>query len=366
MNSIKPFDYLTSLRGLAAFWVVFYHISQYLSYYSPDWVMSIVTRGHLAVDFFFILSGFILTLNYQKIFSDFSLPLYRVFLLKRIARIYPLHLFVIIAYLLIPLAYFVTGKIMTEGEKYSLLNYIFQLFLINNWGFSSELSWNVPAWSISTEWAAYICFPLFMVMLKRIKISYIPLVLVGLNLLLFVIFNSQNHHSLGQDIQKLGLIRCLIEFFMGALICKYSIQKKLNNCTSYLLLFLALTFIGLVIFDVISEIQFGSISMVVCLIAFINLSESKFANGLRVKPLMLLGEISYSIYLIHFLVRDLFKLLFLQGEVAEPLWIIGYVGTVLVLSYVTYKTIEVPARKSIVLYANSRSVFALDKERKAS
>ncbi len=355
MNNNKSFDYLTSLRGLAAFWVVFYHISQYLSYYTPEWVMSIVIKGHLAVDFFFVLSGFILTLNYQRIFGTFSFSLYRTFLIKRIARIYPLHLLVLIAYLTIPLAYFLTGKIIPEGEKYSSVNYLMQLGLVNNWGISSELSWNIPVWSISTEWAAYLCFPLFIILLNRIKTNFIPLVLIAINVVLFYIYSSFGYDSLGQDIQNLGLIRCLLEFFMGAMICKLTQTYSYSNSVSYLLLTLASLSILFIVFNIISEVAFGSISMVVSLIAFVNLGKSTLAKGLRVKPLIILGEISYSVYLTHFFIRDIFKTLFLQGEVASPGWIISYVITVLFVSFFSFKLVELPARRAIVSYEKKRT-----------
>lgn len=357
MNSVKQFDYLTSLRGIAAFWVVFYHISQYLIYYTPDWLTAIVVKGYLAVDFFFVLSGFILTLNYHRIFGDFSFFNYRTFLIKRIARIYPLHLLVLIGYLLIPLSYLLTDRGIPEGEKYSLINYLMQIGLVNNWGISSELSWNIPAWSISTEWAAYICFPVFVVLLNRIKTSYIPLLLIALNGVVFIVFLLLGYDSLGQDIQGLGLLRCLLEFFMGALICKFTQTYTYSNRASYLLLSLTVLSVFLIIFNIISEIAFGSIVMAGSLIAFVNLNKSAMASGLRVKPLMLLGEISYSIYLTHFLIKDIFKLLFLQADVAQPLWIIGYVFTVLVVSYFTYKFFEVPARKVLVAYANKRAIL---------
>ncbi len=366
MNSVKQFDYLTSLRGIAALWVVFYHISQYLIYYTPDWLMAIIIKGHLAVDFFFVLSGFILTLNYHHIFSDFSFSLYRTFLIKRIARIYPLHLLVLIGYLLIPLSYFLTDRVIPEGEKYSLVNYLMQLGLVNNWGVSDKLSWNIPAWSISTEWAAYICFPIIIALLNRVKTNYIPFLLMTINGVVFFIFLLYGYDSLGQDIQGLGLIRCLLEFFMGAMICKYTQTYSYSNRASYLFLILSFLSILLIVFNIISEIVFGSIVMALSLIAFVNLNESAVATWLRVKPLMLLGEISYSIYLTHFFIKDIFKLIFLQGDVAQPLWIIGYVLTVIVVSYFTYTFFEVPARKTLVAYANKRAALSNVAEREVS
>ena len=81
---------LTSIRGIAAWWVVLYHFREHLPSGCPEWLLALTAHGYLAVDLFFILSGFVLALNYAE-----SLPgdlagatgFYRL----RFARIYPLH-----------------------------------------------------------------------------------------------------------------------------------------------------------------------------------------------------------------------------------------------------------------------------------
>ncbi|WP_019028741.1 acyltransferase family protein [Colwellia piezophila] len=347
MNNAIKYDYLTSLRGLAAIWVVFYHISQYLDYYMASWLIVWISKGHLAVDFFFLLSGFIITLNYERMFVSFKASNYLSFLIKRVARIYPLHLFVLVAYLIIPLAYFITDKAMPDGGKYSLINYLYQLLLVNNWGLGNTLSWNVPAWSISTEWAAYLLFPFCVYILTKLKVSLAPFFILFLCVVIYCCFSFLGYTSLGENIQGLGLFRCLIEFLMGGIICKYSQKYSLNKGHSYFLLLLATALMGLIIYSVISEIVFAPFVMALSLFGFLNLYSSKLATVLRAKPLMLLGEISYSIYLVHFLVRDLFKLFLLKTDIAEPWWLLSYVLTVLILSFITYKMIETPARRKI-------------------
>jgi len=347
--NIKQFDYLTSLRGLAALWVILYHISTYLADYLPEGLFLIVEKGYLAVDFFFILSGFILTLNYSKTFNHFCYSEVKVFLIKRIARIYPLHLFVLFVYLLIPLAYFVTNKELPGEEKYSIANYIFHFFLINNWGISNQLSWNIPAWSISTEWAAYLLFPFFMVLVSRIKAKMAPFVLANICIFIYSVFCFFEYDSLGQEIPKLGLLRCLLEFLIGVLICKIAEKYTYGNRFSYIILVAALITIMLIIFNILNEVLFAPISLSLLLIALINLNKSNLVTILRLRPFMLLGEMSYSIYLVHYLIKDIFKLLFLE-EKANLMWILSYIFTVLLVSYITYLKIEMPSRKALVSF----------------
>ena len=91
---------LTGIRGLAAWWVVLYHFRE--TY--PDDPLHIAGRvmahGYLAVDFFFELSGFILALNYLHVFRNLSSRQAVQFLGLRLARIYPLHIFMLILFLL--------------------------------------------------------------------------------------------------------------------------------------------------------------------------------------------------------------------------------------------------------------------------
>jgi peptidoglycan/LPS O-acetylase OafA/YrhL len=82
---------LTGIRGIGAVWVMPYHL------FPGNW--PIIGRGYRGVDLFFILSGFILTYVHWKDFDGgYSLSKYRRFLLLRLARIYPLHIIVLIAF----------------------------------------------------------------------------------------------------------------------------------------------------------------------------------------------------------------------------------------------------------------------------
>ena len=94
---------LTSLRGIAAWWVVLYHFREYLPSRWPEWLMALTAHGYLAVDLFFILSGFVLALNYAESFRD-SLAGAAGFYRLRLARIYPLHFVMLTMFLLNPLA----------------------------------------------------------------------------------------------------------------------------------------------------------------------------------------------------------------------------------------------------------------------
>jgi peptidoglycan/LPS O-acetylase OafA/YrhL len=82
---------LTGLRGLAAAWVVLYHFHQADA--SAGALGTFLRHGYLAVDIFFVLSGFVMALSYTHLFAKgLSVQSFGVFLVRRFARIYPLYI----------------------------------------------------------------------------------------------------------------------------------------------------------------------------------------------------------------------------------------------------------------------------------
>src|SRR5207253_1604119 len=84
----------------------------------------------------------------------------RRFFVARFARIYPLHAFMMAVLLLNPLAQ-LFSRAGLDDARYDPSYFFLSLLMIQNWGFTGHLAWNIPAWSISTEWFAYFLFPPF-------------------------------------------------------------------------------------------------------------------------------------------------------------------------------------------------------------
>jgi peptidoglycan/LPS O-acetylase OafA/YrhL len=148
---------LTGLRGVACIYVMLFHFSSLLLNFNRprNVAVTFLAHGYLAVDLFFALSGFVMALNYSHSFADgFSKTAYSTFLSKRIARIYPLYFIcTIIGFML-----FLVGSMRVDLNKdYSILVLLYNVAMVQVWGFAE--SFNGPEWSISAEWAAYLCFP---------------------------------------------------------------------------------------------------------------------------------------------------------------------------------------------------------------
>ncbi len=158
---------LTSLRGLAALWVVLYHFSvQCFPNLDATPYTHIIHKGYLAVDLFFMLSGFVMTHVYHRAFSESVTRHYRGFFVARIARIYPLHVLILLLFVATAVAsQWTTGTatigsirdIPLQGSE-SVSALVANLFMLQGLD-AGKLSWNYPAWSISVEFMAYLLFP---------------------------------------------------------------------------------------------------------------------------------------------------------------------------------------------------------------
>lgn len=158
---IPKIDSLTTLRGYLATWVVFYHfwndfiiLFPFLKPLTP-----LFTNGHMAVPGFFILSGFVLALNYEYPFQTLSLKKVGTFLAMRLARVYPVHLVTLLIVLAMVVVSRSLGFQLTDSG-YTAKDFTLNLLLIHAWVPQFLLNWNYPSWSISSEWFAYLFFPL--------------------------------------------------------------------------------------------------------------------------------------------------------------------------------------------------------------
>ena len=143
---------LTGLRGVAACWVMLYHAEFRAGAVAPLRVL--IDHGYLAVDLFFILSGFVLALNHAPAFRRDREAAYAGFLRKRLARTYPLYLAVTLVCFALIRAGAYTRRHATGWALAA------NLALIQSWH-TRFGSIDGPGWSVSAEWAAYLLFPLF-------------------------------------------------------------------------------------------------------------------------------------------------------------------------------------------------------------
>ena len=303
---------LTGIRGLAAWFVVFYHIRLSLVSVLPAPAIAFLAKGYLAVDLFFILSGFVMWYTYADRLRQDGMPAAKLFLWRRLARIWPLHLLVLGGFFGLFMLFRITGR---DTAGYPLNELPLHVLLVQNWGFTRELAWNHPAWSISTELAAYLLFPLFVwaarweAMRSAALIGLAALLLVGLA----GIFALGGGHDLGHDIPRLGLWRCLIEFTLGNLLCVVWQRWRGMRHTDLLSAALCALTVGVGLGCGLSETQWLPLAFAAGLLA-LACGNNLLTRSLEHGPLLYLGEISYSTYLVHFFLFIIYKLAFVDAS----------------------------------------------------
>jgi len=296
MNRIYLLDIA---RGIAAISVVIFHYKLFYSYNinTEEYIMEnqpfyryiklIYQDGWIAVQFFFILSGFIFFKLYLKKIYQKKINFYE-FLVLRISRLYPLHFLTLLLILFISFLFIVINFLSNTDLKHFFLN----IFLIQNWGFEDGYSFNTPAWSISIEILMYGIF--FFV--AKTKKFLLPTVLILIILSSIVFFKYKLIGYGGFCFFIGGLTSQIFEF----------IKKKFikNNWTIFYLFF----FLILLIFYILHEYNFSSKEQKIILIVFffpsLILASVIFPkkDNLIIKKLSIVGNFSYSIYMIHYLI----------------------------------------------------------------
>lgn len=352
---------LTSLRYLAAAWVLFYHFKEFF----PDTALfaSNFTRyGFLGVDFFFVLSGFVLAHVYLPKIQGGRFD-YWSFLVRRIGRIYPLHVLTLIVTIVISLVGLRLGwsytvwnlAEWTDLDSGAIIRALFaHMTLIHAWGATDGLVFNLPSWSISAEWFAYLFFPIFVLFMGRLMKW--PAVLTGLCIAFFVGLEAAHFVSTGNTLLtatwNIGAIRIIPTFVLGIALHRLSETRSLGEKRALAALIVA--FAGLVA-SVWLAAPYAVIVLLLSAIVFLAADAERHGKlrALRQPFPVLLGEISYSVYLWHFPIGIVAfdVLLANRGEVGS-LGGIGLIAAVLavitLISWASYKWIEVPARAAII------------------
>jgi peptidoglycan/LPS O-acetylase OafA/YrhL len=326
---------LTSIRGLAAWWVVLFHLRLLLAPWLPAAAIRLLGQGNLAVDLFFVLSGFVIALNYgERLAGDWRAT--GDFLVRRLARIYPLHALILAGFVAYAAAAILFGKANWQGQD-PLYLYASTL-LVQNWGFFPNLEWNVPAWSISTEAFAYLLFPILLrLFLVRRQPGWL-LVLLILSLGLSVpAFFAATGYAFPDAVPQTGLFRCVVQFAMGMLLCE--LWRRLRGRRLGLPLIAAAAAFGL---------AYALLGLPVTALAWaalvLGLALTK-SGPLDTPVLVWLGRISYATYLCHYLALTIFKFLFVaQGRPVPPALLGLYLIVVLAASALLYYGFERPAQ----------------------
>ena len=351
---------LTPLRGLAAIWVVCFHYGVVYFAFHPEQFSWIFNKGYLAVDMFFMLSGFVLSHVYWRTFVSaeaLQAKDYWSFIGARIARLYPSHLFNLGLFLIATLGFSVYDYIHASkfdaiplhGAR-SLTALLANLVMLQGLK-ASDLAWNYPAWSISVEFLAYFLFPLalpFIALAEGLRRR----LLAGMAFFCLCLFAYLANGDFNQWNGPMTLLRCLPEFIVGALLYAGFRESSWPDCLKWDSAIAAICCGILVLLhfgipDLIIVITFPA----VILSAVMNVG--RVAPILNSAPLIWLGNISYSLYLAHGFVQfvttrllaatDVQKATNLSDANSITLLIVMSAATMLLATF-SYRQVEVAGR----------------------
>ena len=307
-------------------------------------MLAIFAKGYLAVDFFFLLSGFVIWLSWGERLRLQGARAVPGFLRKRIARIWPLHLFVLGCALVLAAVFVATGR--PAPFRSPLGELPLDLLLVHNWGFTDRLAWNDPSWSISAELAAYLLFPLltWAIDWRRVPAPAVIAAVVALCVLLHAIMTRGGAVTLGTDIARFGLLRCILEFAAGTALCALWLRWRETPAAPALGALLAAASVAMLWRLGLPETLAVPLLFAALLLA-LALTSGIAGNPLELGLLHYLGEISYATYLGHFMLWVVFKLAFVDAtHQVGPALVALYLTIVLLSSILLYHFVERPAQ----------------------
>ncbi|HEV7667485.1 MAG TPA: acyltransferase [Thermoanaerobaculia bacterium] len=357
----KRFYSLDAFRGVAALSIVFWHWQHFFfrggvpGPGARPWhgfFLLFYGYGQLAVELFFALSGFIFFWLYAQQIADRAV-LARDFFLRRFSRLVPLHLVTLFAVVLGQLAYrhmFGTDFVYPNND---LRHFVPNLFLVSAWGLGYSHSFNGPIWSVSVEIALYL---LFFLLCRTLPIRAAVLAAVSV-LGLFL---------LAQWEMPIG--RGMIAFFLGGCVHRayaWSLKTRAAESLARILPWVtAALWAGTLLAVYTPSFHLDSwpwakahplvatIGPAVLLfpVTILTLALAETYRGAFWKRTSYLGDLSYSLYLIHFPLQLTFVLVVGWLSIdrtffSSPVALVLFFVVLLPLSWVSYRFLEVPAQR---------------------
>lgn len=308
-DSKNHYEILDGLRGVAAVMVVMFHILE--TFTNGDHSKQIINHGYLAVDFFFVLSGFVIGYAYDDRWGKMTLG---GFFKRRLIRLHPM---IIIGMLVGALTfYFQASSFFPAIESTPVWKFLLVMIIgftlipvpssLDIRGWSEMHPLNGPAWSLFFEYLANIMYALFIRKFSKTLLSI--LVLIAGCALIHLAVTSPNGDVIGgwslePQQFRIGITRLLYPFFAGLLLSRICKPGKINNAFLWssllLIVMLSIPRIGGSHLWMNGIYDSMTIIFIFPLIVFIGASgnlKGKFSSKLS----KFLGDISYPIYIIHY------------------------------------------------------------------
>jgi len=352
------FMVLDSFRGLAAVFVVLYHLN-----FAQGFTEASFVRGSaVLVEFFFVLSGFVLAHGYA--YQD-NLK-FKPYIRARFFRIYPLHFVMLIVFIMFELGKWgafeylgITFNRLPFSEQNNVQEILPNALLLHSWlGDAATNSFNYTSWSISIELYLYVFLFLTIAVFHAGKVyAWLLLSTVALVALFF-----------GSEALKLEVLKGVSGFFLGALAYSVFRNYSMLKLPKHFATAIEVALFVLVYFVVTTNFAYKALVspfVFILTIYFFAYEAGVLSSMLKAAALQTLGKLSYSIYMTHAAVIFIFtsstvvaaklggwqlsvttesgfRYLDYGGYYINSLLAIGLLAATIAISTVTYRYIELP------------------------
>lgn len=360
LNSKPHFLILDSLRGVAALMIICYHFFEGFATGPLDQKFN---HGYLAVDFFFILSGFVMSYAYDDRWNKMK---NKDFIKKRLIRLHPM---VIMGTILGVITFCIQGCEKWDGSEVSILSVVvaalLTLFLIPSIpgsfteirGNGEMFPLNGPFWSLFFEYIGNILYMLFIRKLSTKKLSVL-VTLAGAGLFAFSMFNLSGNNNIGVGWTFAGysfiggFLRLLFSYSAGMLI--YRIYRSIHIkgafwiCSLSIVILLSMPFVGSNGNLWLNNL-YDSVCIIVIFPVLLYIAASASVKGnISNKLCKFLGDISYPLYIVHYpFMYLLYSWVWKNSLTFSQTWpiiICMLIGNI-VLAYLCLKLYDSPIRK---------------------
>ena len=384
MNNIttKPhYLLLDGLRGAAALMVLWYHVFEGFAF-AGGTAIETFNHGHLGVDFFFMLSGFVISYAYDDRWKTTSGGLtIGSFFKRRLIRLQPM---VVMGALIGLITYLIQGGVRWDGTQMSfhwiMMAFLLAMFLIPAYpgapydvrGNGEMYPLNGPSWSLFFEYIGNILYALFIRKLSNKKLAVL-VAATGLLWIGFVVFDVSGYDMIGigwtLDAVNFfgGLLRMMFPFSLGMLMARnFNVKSQKSKVEGFCFksfitknIFWIAIIVMFVLFSMPYISKTGDISVngvyeLACIILVFPLivwfgASGNITNSFSTKICKFLGDISYPLYMVHYPVMYLFyswlidNKLYTLGETWQIVTLV--IITNVALAYACLKLYDEPVRR---------------------
>jgi peptidoglycan/LPS O-acetylase OafA/YrhL len=357
----QRFEVLDAWRGICACLVALVHVPVAHQLLNANAFHNM----QLFVDFFFVLSGFVICHAYGQRLTDEAGAVN--FMIRRFGRVWPLHAAILAGFLVIELAKFAASFVVAVpldgvpfAANHSWPTLVSNLLLTQAFNLHGMTSWNSPAWSIGVEFYTYAVFAVVVLVDGPRRSNFAGFAALGL---LGVVTFSPDWLFTTHDF---GMFRCLYGFFLGCLV--YEIRRRHPVIVGTRVETLALATLGVFLLATGRDASSLAAPLIFASLVYVFAAEQgAISRTLHTKAAQALGLWSYSIYIVHMLVYAVLKIVLtgfakvswlgLSAIPAEPvkLWTFSnpvadwalvalHLALTLWLARWTYEHIELPGR----------------------